>query len=86
MVSWTLEFEVCIMPQVLCLDGECCRTPGQTEGECTRHARACGGGQGLFIMPYASVVRNSRRREGSVMINSPAIVELGRIVLCRSLR
>ncbi|EER08660.1 hypothetical protein Pmar_PMAR017718 [Perkinsus marinus ATCC 50983] len=55
--SKPLDPVVCLLcGDVLCLDGECCRTPGQTEGECTRHARACGGGQGLFIMPYASVI------------------------------
>jgi hypothetical protein len=47
---------VCLLcNEVLCLDTECCKTDSD-EGECTRHAKSCGSGQGMFILPYASVV------------------------------
>jgi hypothetical protein len=40
---------------VLCLDSDCCKGP-EGEGECTQHAEKCGAGQGVFILPYASIV------------------------------
>ena len=40
---------------VICLDAECCKTE-DGEGECTQHAKSCGAGQGVFILPYSSIV------------------------------
>lgn len=50
------EPAVCLICNaVVCLDSDCCRSESG-EGECTMHAKKCGAGQGLFILPLASVV------------------------------
>ncbi len=41
--------------EIVCLDSDCCRS-SNGEGECTSHAQQCGAGQGLFLLPYASIV------------------------------
>jgi hypothetical protein len=47
---------VCMLcGELVCLDSECCKSE-QGEGECTRHAKECGAGQGVFILPFASIV------------------------------
>jgi hypothetical protein len=47
---------ICLLCGTLvCLDSDCCRGP-EGEGECTKHAETCGAGQGVFILPYASIV------------------------------
>ena len=45
-----------ICGEMVCLDSDCCRSSGGSEGECTQHARICGAGQGVFILPFASIV------------------------------
>jgi hypothetical protein len=47
---------VCLLcGELVCLDADCCKSDSG-EGECTQHAKKCGAGQGVFVLPYASVV------------------------------
>jgi hypothetical protein len=47
---------ICLLcGDMVCLDSDCCRGM-EDEGECTQHARTCGAGQGIFILPFASIV------------------------------
>jgi hypothetical protein len=39
---------------VLCAGSDCCKTGGV--GECTRHARSCGSGVGVFLLLHSSSV------------------------------
>ena len=46
---------ICLLcGSIVCLDADCCRS--NSEGECTQHARTCGADQGVFLLPYASIV------------------------------
>ena len=51
---------ICLLcGEMVCLDADCCRGGDQEdlgEGECTQHAKSCGAGQGVFILPFASIV------------------------------
>jgi hypothetical protein len=50
------EPAVCLVcNEVVCLECDRCKSESG-EGECTQHAKKCGAGQGMFILPYASVV------------------------------
>jgi E3 ubiquitin-protein ligase UBR1 len=50
------EPAVCLVcGTVVCLDSECCKNE-TNEGECNQHSKTCGAGQGMFILPLASVV------------------------------
>jgi len=41
---------------LVCMDSKVCRGRNTAEGQCTDHARRCGAGQGLFILPHLALV------------------------------
>ena len=50
------EPAICLVcGDMLCLDSDCCKSE-EGEGECTQHAKICGAGQGVFILPFTSIV------------------------------
>lgn len=40
----------------MCMDSDTCRGRDANEGQCTDHARNCGAGDGLFLLPYSGLV------------------------------
>eukprot|EP01069_Polyplicarium_translucidae_P003952 Polyplicarium_translucidae@DN2456_c0_g1_i7.p3 len=48
---------ICLLCKaLLCVQSDCCRVAASREGECTRHARICNGGQGLFMLPHIGML------------------------------
>eukprot|EP00927_Polykrikos_kofoidii_P008151 TRINITY_DN13385_c0_g3_i1.p1 TRINITY_DN13385_c0_g3~~TRINITY_DN13385_c0_g3_i1.p1 ORF type:complete len:1642 (-),score=261.41 TRINITY_DN13385_c0_g3_i1:104-5029(-) len=41
---------------LVCVDSHDCRGSHPSEGQCTEHARRCGAGQCVFILPYRAIV------------------------------
>mmetsp|Transcript_5716 Transcript_5716/g.16595 ORF Transcript_5716/g.16595 Transcript_5716/m.16595 type:complete len:1355 (-) Transcript_5716:243-4307(-) len=51
------EPAICLLCGALvCMDNKSCRGRNAEEGQCTDHARHCGAGQGLFLLPYLALV------------------------------